>query len=384
MFVCKILLCGFISSSIHALKFPSTKTQQLRSSAVESANSELSRRQLLLSGVTLGTIGAILLPTNPANAARAKGAAELDLEFYIRDLVNGNKKEGSISPSTNGPPVPPPRTLKGSIIPLLLNKECSPDCIPVQALIEEIEKQDKVAGRTPASKEAIAKDIQYRVNSIREKTSRSFLTKAPWNEEEISDQYYFDFTAYALWKTAAEMIDDVQNRDRFMRNIGRLLVDKLESEGILTGSSASRQQQLSKNNGVLVSSIPLVMELLNVFKTSGYCKNFRIRSSDNADAMGDDLPLFDELDDESLSMVGTSNCLVSIFEPAVLGASLQINGENSRFAPDFIGTSLAAIWEKYGGIRSTWDVFFVDPEYRPNPKDYFPNEQLLQITLNKS
>lgn len=100
-------------------------------------------------------------------------------------------------------------------------------------------------------------------------------------------------------------------------------------------------------------------------------------------AAGDNIPVFDELDDESFSMAGTANCLVSIYEPTTLGASLQINGENSRFAPDFVGTSLAAIWENYGGIRTTWDVFFVDPEYRPNPKDYFPNEQLLQVTLNK-
>uniref|UniRef100_A0A7S4AYH4 Uncharacterized protein n=1 Tax=Pseudo-nitzschia australis TaxID=44445 RepID=A0A7S4AYH4_9STRA len=383
MFISKLIVFALITSSIHALKHPSVKTQRSPSTAAPSNDNELSRRQLIFSGATAASAGAVLLHSNPANAARAKGAAELDLEFYLRDLVNGNKKEGSILPSNNGPPVPPPRTLKGSILPLLLNKECSADCIPVQALIEEIEKQDKAAGRTSTSKDAIVKDIQSRVDAIREKTKRSFLTKAPWNEEDISDQYYFDFTIYALWKTAAELIENNPNRDRFLRNIGRMLVSKLEIEGILTQSSSPQQQKLSKDNGVLVSSIPVIMELLNIFKTSGYCKNYRIRSSDSADAVSDDLPVFDELDDESLSMVGTTNCLVSIYEPAVLGASLQINGENSRFAPDFIGPSLAAIWERNGGIRSTWDVFFVDPVYRPNPKDYFPNEQLLQITLNK-
>lgn len=352
---------------------------------------------MLFSGVTAASLGTILLPSDPANAnanaaPRAKGAAELDLEFYIRDLVNGNKKEGSISPSNNGPPVPPPRTLKGSLLPLLLNKECSADCIPVRALIEEIQSQDKAAGRAVTSSDAIAKDIRSRVDGFRERTKRGFYSKAPWNEEEISDQYYFDFTIYALWKTAAELIASPPNRDRFVRNVGRMLVSELESEGILVQGSSQRQQQQqqqpssNKDNGVLVRSVPAITELLNVFKTSGYCKNFRVRSSDNADALGDDDdgPFFDELDDEGLVLVGTANCLVSVYEPAVLGASLQINGENSRFAPDFVGTSVAAVWEKYGGIRTTWDVFFVDPEYRPNPKDYFPNEQLLQMTLNKT
>jgi len=226
----------------------------------------------------------------------------------------------------------------------------------------------------------IAKDIQSRVNEIREKTKRSFFSKAPWEEEDISDQYYFDFTAYALWKTAAELIENNQNRDRFVRNIGQMIVNKLETDETIQGGQQQMSSNKDKNDGALVSTIPAIVEVLELFKRSGYCKNFRIRSSDDNNDGG---PIFDELDDESLTIYGTANCLVSIYEPATLGASLQINGENSRFAPDFVGTSLAAIWEKHGRIRSTWDVFFVDPEYRPNPKDYFPNEQLLQITLNK-
>eukprot|EP00535_Pseudo-nitzschia_heimii_P008615 CAMPEP_0197178500 /NCGR_PEP_ID=MMETSP1423-20130617/3758_1 /TAXON_ID=476441 /ORGANISM="Pseudo-nitzschia heimii, Strain UNC1101" /LENGTH=302 /DNA_ID=CAMNT_0042628255 /DNA_START=361 /DNA_END=1269 /DNA_ORIENTATION=+ len=301
----------------------------------------------------------------------------------MRDLISGNKKEGSILPSKNGPPVPPPRKLMGNVVPMLLNNECNADCIPVQALIDEIREQDKAAGRPVADEDTIVKNIQSRVNEFRGRTKNSFFTKAPWKDEDISDQYYFDFTMYALWKTAAQLIENNENRDRFMRNVGRLLVSKLEKEKLLSESLLVPQKGQSKDSGVLVGSIPAIVELLNIFNKSNYCKSYRIRASDSMGAVGDDAPLFDELDDESLSMVGTVNCLVSIYEPATLGASLQINGENSRFAPDFVGTSLAAIWERYGGIRTTWDVFFVDPEYRPNPKDYFPNEQLLQMTLNK-
>jgi len=378
-----IFLFQLISSSINGLKLTPTKNfRPLSESRADAVEMKLSRRQLILSGATLITATATCLPSDSANAARAKGAAELDLEFYLRDLVKGNKKEGSILPSKNGPPVPPPRILTGPILPMLLNKDCTSDCIPVQALVEVIQEQDKVAGRTVSSEETIVADIQSRVDAIREKTKNSFYTKAPWKEENISDQYYFDFTVYALWKTAAQLIDNNMNRDDFMRRIGRLLVSKMEKEKVLTQSLVAQQKE-SNNSGVLVGSIPVIMELLNIFKASNYCKNFRIRSSDNTGGVYDDIPVFDELDDEGLGMVGTANCLVSIYEPSTLGASLQINGENSRFAPDFVGTSLAAIWERYGGIRTTWDVFFVDPEYRPNPKDYFPNEQLLQMTLNK-
>merc|ERR1712238_335425 len=352
-------------------------------------NVEISRRKLIIATSTMVT-STVIFPGTPVNAAasvRAKGAAELDLEFYIRDLMQGNKKEGNTSPSANQPSLPPPRFLKGPLIPILLNKLCTPDCIPVQALIQQVQQQVQQQQQQQitdllknSSADDIAKTIQLRVDEIREKTKRSFFSKAPWKEEEISDQYYFDFTAYALWKTAAELIENNQNRDRFVRNVGRMIISKFETDGLLQQVSIKDDKSNRKN--VLVSSIPAIIELLEFFNHSGYCKNFRIRSSDGNDAAGSQGgPVFDEFDDESFSMVGTANCLVSIYEPATLGASLQINGENSRFAPDFVGTSLAAIWEKNVGIQSTWDVFFVDPEYRPNPKDYYPNEQLLQITL---
>ncbi|MGK3748267.1 MAG: hypothetical protein ACI8RD_000558 [Bacillariaceae sp.] len=390
----------YFASSVLGLAPSSSSSSSSTSSSLAKNVVEISRRQLILAGITTTTAtvaSTMIFPSKPANAAaastvRAKGAAELDLEYYIRDLVKGNKKEGSILPSTDQPPVPPPRKLNGSLLPILLNNECTPDCIPVQALIQQVQQQQQQQQSTggggdgdgsvkkKSTADDIAKDIQLRVNEIREKTKRSFFSKAPWKEEDISDQYYFDFTAYALWKTAAELIENNQNRDRFVRNIGRMIINKLETDGMIQ----QQQQQLSSNkdktDGVLVSTIPAIVEVLELFKRSGYCRNFRIRSSDDNN---DSVPIFDKLDDESLTMVGTANCLVSIYEPATLGASLQINGENSRFAPDFVGTSLVAIWEKHGGIRSTWDVFFVDPEYRPNPKDYFPNEQLLQITLNK-
>ena len=94
----------------------------------------------------------------------------------------------------------------------------------------------------------------------------------------------------------------------------------------------------------------------------------------------DDSDIFDKLDDTDLSNGLSVNCLVSIFNPASLGASLQITGEQSRFIPDFVGTTLAAMWESVG-IAASYEIYFVDPEYRPNPKDYFPNEELLQFTL---
>lgn len=394
-----ILLLGIVSfqiAFIRALK-PSeapSKLPQKRHLSISSHQSQLipsstpqlsSRRQWLGTATTttaaavtttvtaagISAVGSLfILPAKPALAAR--GAAELDFEYYMRDLVGGNKREGTILPS-KAPPVPPPRTLNGPLISLLLDKGCSPNCVPVQALIEQI-RQRPQQDRGSDDPVALANDIQRRVETIREKTKRSFALKAPWRTEDVTDQYYFDFTAYALWKTAAELLGDNLDRDKFVRSMGRKLVGKLQELGMIKKSTAGT---------TLVDSTPAVLELLNLFKFSGFCRDFRIRTFDDP---GGPSPqsgvVFDALDDDSVVMGGTADCLVSVYEPATLGASLQINGEQSRFGPDFVGASLAAIWENIG-VKSSWETYFVDPEYRPNPKDYFPDEQLLQFTLSK-
>ena len=93
--------------------------------------------------------------------------------------------------------------------------------------------------------------------------------------------------------------------------------------------------------------------------------------------------MFDEFDDDDFMSGLSVNALLSVVRPATLGASLQITGEGSRFAPDFIGCTLAALWEE-SGYDVSYESYFVDNEYRPNPKDFFPDEQLFQFTLTPS
>ena len=324
-----------------------------------------SRREILLNGLVATEGLSLVISPQPANAAR--GAAELDFEFYMRDLVGGNKKEGNVEAS-KAPVTAEPRTLKGPLLPLMLDNSCSQSCIPVQALIAQIKKST-----TPPAKEDsdILADIQGKVESYRSKASRSFSARAPWKQEDVSDQYYFDLTAYALWRTAADLLPNYLDRDKFARGVGRLMYQQLLSQGLIKNNINAN------NKNKLVDVTPLSIEILQKFKDSGYFKDYKIRS-DESSAEND--PVFDKLDDESLFAGGSVDCLVSIFEPATLGASLQITGEQSRFGPDFVGSTLAALWESVG-VKSSWETFFIDPVYRPNPKDYFPDEQLFQYTL---
>ena len=128
--------------------------------------------------------------------------------------------------------------------------------------------------------------------------------------------------------------------------------------------SFKKMLALSKSEKDFIQEVVQVM-IKRIFQNNNFCVGYKIRrdDSDNGSGNNKDEPIFDELDDDSLISGLNVDCLVSIYGPASLGASLQINGEGSRFGPDFVGTTLAAIWDT-AGIKSSWETFFVDPEYR--------------------
>lgn len=207
------------------------------------------------------------------------------------------------------------------------------------------------------------------MKEFRVKVEPAFLSRYPWKESSVSDEYYFDCTVYSLWKVAAFYIQDYTKRDVYVRNIGRRLLNELTSKEILSKESIA---VLTTKGPSLTETIPVANEILNVYQQHGFCSGFRL--GEKNDEVRSGLQVFDELDNQEIVDGGSVNALVSVFNPATLGASLQITGEGSRFAPDFVGPTLAAVWEKVGTggkrgrIEVGWESYFVDPVYRPNPK----------------
>jgi hypothetical protein len=310
----------------------------------------------------------------PAGAAvkGAKGAAEYDIEYYLRDLVKGNTREGNL-PASTGPPVLPPRMLqKDKALPFLLDDALSTNCSPMRALV-----QFAAATSNPASQTTDASIIREKIQSLRSKSSRAFSTRAPWTDESVTDEYYFDVTAYAVWRTAAELIPNFVQRDAFAKSVGKGIYD----DSIASGLLPNKTSKSSSSAAPLTASIPRILQVLTLFQETGFCEAFRLGEQGDESRQGSNV--FDEYDDDDFKKGNSVDCLISIFRPATLGASLQITGEGSRFSPEFVGTTLTALLDAEFGIRARYETYFVDQEYRANPKDFFPNEQLLQFTLTK-
>lgn len=324
-----------------------------------------SRRTFISSFVASTVMG---LPASPAYAA--KGAAEYDLEYYMRDLFMGNKPEGNL-PASNAPPPRPPRTLQGGLLPLLLDDGLQ-SCIPIQELAQ--------ISNIPIF------TLSEQTKAVRDKVQPAFKTSHPWKDELVRDEYYFDLTCYAFWRTATAAIpQDYAKRDQFVRNIGRNLLNEIMNQGLVSKKSIDILQSSGQKALSLTETVPCIIEILNLFQSTSYCTGYRL--GDKNDEERTDSGVFDALDDEEISSPtggGSVNCLVSIFDPAALGGALQITGEGSRFAPDFVGPTLAAVWERVGGngaVTVSFESYFVDPVYRPNPKDFFPNERFYQFAI---
>lgn len=330
-----------------------TMDDPLDRSGTDSFRQRNSRRSFLSSFATSAVLGS---SASPARAA--KGAAEYDLEYYMRDLFLGNNREGNL-PASSAPPIHPPRVLKGPLLPLLLDNELQ-SCIPIQ----ELAKLTNIPIST----------LSEQIKKFRTKVEPAFRVTHPWKEESVSDEYYFDLTCYSLWRTASVAIPNYSQRDVFMRNIGRRLLLEITSRGMISNKSMETLNGNGQKALALTDTVPCVIEILDLFSSSNYCTSYRLGDKNDVERTGKNM--FDALDDKDISSgAGSVNCLVSIFDPGELGGALQITGEGSRFTPDFIGPTLAAVWEGMGAdvsgggmVLVGFESYFVDPVYRPNPK----------------
>jgi hypothetical protein len=341
------------------------------------------RRSFLKQSITNYLSLITLLTQNPyqANAApssnvNVKGAAEYDFEYYMRTLMSGNKKEGSIQPS-QPPPTPPPRHMSSFIRNIVNESFDGTSCITVSQLSQLLKNSS-----TAASTSVSSLDISNKMISFRNKVANVYKTKQPWEEESIQDEYYFDLTCYALYRIAAELIPtDYALRDQWVRSVGKEIYNSMKKEKLVTLNNNNNENETMKKKK-LTEIIQTLIQLLDSFKSIGFIQDYRLgEKNDIQQRMGKNI--FDEYDDDDIDSGLNVNLLVSIFRPATLGSSLQITGEGSRFSPDFVSPTIAALLEEQCGLKVEFEGYFVDEEYRPNPKDFFPNEQLLQFTLSR-
>jgi hypothetical protein len=369
----------------------------------------MNRRQWIQTILLWMITTTMMTPTITHAAATAttgiRGAAELDLEFYVRDLFHGhsNERMGNIVPSPPPPPMKPPRTITNPLLDILLILpiDVSNDMYnyggscTIRALIDTVLQPETSSTPNTTRRQQLQQDIQQSIVQYQNKVSNSFYQRAPWQNAILSDQYYFDMMSYTIWKTASMLLPSSLVKSQFVSTLGQYIYQCfLQQQLVSTTTITTNNDNTDRTQDhPLTSTNQKVLDVLNVFTNCGFIQSYRIGSSTNTDKNSDDDDdntnnnnnMFDIYDDEALVHQASVDVLLSVYESATLGACLQWTGEQSRFQPDYIGPTLLAMWYSTippllqsptttttttatGVLSITYETYFLDSTYRPNPK----------------
>tara|TARA_B110001452_G_scaffold90352_1_gene74319 strand:- start:92 stop:1111 length:1020 start_codon:yes stop_codon:yes gene_type:complete len=330
---------------------------------------QATRRRLASHLLALASVKTFL-PPRAGNAAR--GAAELDAEFYLRGLLGQ-----PTAPPVKAVPLPTPRRLSGPVV-----------CPLVSALVGAVGEALGVSAdevRSRAAKRAPALAIEYERAWVsgafgQYDTSQRGLQlnaggvceTAGADEGGGLGQFDFELSVYCYFTLLGE---------------ARLPPAKLAAWYTLLGDrllAAARAQPLSPPLPATPPDMgappPTLRQLeaglrslLELLKRAGYLQGFTL---DGTDA---DETLWAKANDLSLTRYA-----LTLSDPATLHAALQLNAATGgRVAPGLAVPLLLAYLRAAGvSLVQTPIQYFIDDEYKPNPLEYRPSSLVVEFELS--
>ncbi|CAM9268061.1 unnamed protein product [Chrysoparadoxa australica] len=288
------------------------------------------RREFLGIGV------ALLLPIPQAQAAGwipPKGAAQLDFEYYLKDLANKNEPQASVKP--------PPQTARS------IDKE-------LVSVIKEVTIAQLSALSSPKTSE---QELSERMTKLQSRYNASFQSKSPFPESDDTNSLNLNAWSYCAFKVAGQVLPNSPERAKYIEAVGNGIFGSLKKK-------ISGLRVYDASGGDTTGLLEGIKLLLDVLKERGMMADYRINFGEYEE--GDGLPF---------------SILLDVDEPPTIGAFVQLTNENTRFHPDYVGTVLAAYIQACR-VKVQVNEFLLDNVYRPDPNEYVATTVLYQITLS--
>ena len=121
----------------------------------------------------------------------------MDAEYYINNILSGNKGEAARSGTERRPIYKSARKVALNISDAIVNE--------IIDLLADSRNQ-----------KVMRADILEQVEKLRVSKLPYFKTFAPIAEESLTDQYFLDITLYCLYQVAAKLIPTSQERVKFL------------------------------------------------------------------------------------------------------------------------------------------------------------------------
>jgi hypothetical protein len=264
-------------------------------------------RRTHLSTTTLATSAAaalFLFSPSTANAARIKGAAELDAEAYLVDLLKGNPLTGGAEQSPLQ--IRPARVLDKDFATFL-------DTTTLGQI-------SKISGQS-------LEKVNKEVTTFRQTVEPGFQRRAPFPSDDLTNERCFDCYSYADFRVAAKLIPNLRARAAFVQELGEAVLDE-----IVRGAPGIKSNDAQKDG--LDRTIAGMKQILAYMQSKGFIKDAKINSEDYDRASWD----------EGYNL----EVLVTVVEPATLGGNIQFTGEGFLFHPDYVAETLLAYLGRCG------------------------------------
>eukprot|EP00624_Nannochloropsis_granulata_P000614 evm.model.NODE_1239_length_22662_cov_34.288322.8 len=245
-----------------------------------------------------------LFSPSTAYAARIKGAAELDAEAYLVDLLKGNPLTGGAEQSPL--PIRPARVLDKDFATFL-------DTTTLGLI-------SKISGQS-------LEKVNKEVSAFRQIVEPGFQRRAPFPSDDLSNERCFDCYSYADFRVAAKLIPDLRARAAFVQELGEAVL-------IEVGKGAPGIKSNDAQKDGLDGTIEGMKQILAYMQSKGFLKDSKINSEDYDRASWD----------EGYNL----ELLVTVVEPATLGGNIQFTGEGFLFHPDYVAETLLAYLERCG------------------------------------
>jgi len=319
-----------------------------------------SRRQLLSrAAASLPAPAALAFAAEAPSSVRVKGAAEMDLEFYARGLL------GSGGAPRSAPPPPPlaARQLDAALAKRLLDAAAAGIAPSVSA--PSAAKLRQAAG---ARRQALAIEYDRALFAGAFSAAGGYDTSlggASALSQPEALQYGFDLSALALFTLLSEARLPRKELAACYARVGEELLVAVAA------ATPAPPQQAAGSASSLSDILRGVRALLDALQRGGYLAAYAIDDGDADEGLW-----------QQRSSLSSTRLTVTLTDSAALRAALLLNGRG--VSPELARPLLSAFFASRGAEVTEQSDFFLDGEYRENPKEYRPTQQLLSFTIAPS
>lgn len=327
--------------------FPSTPIQKTRSDVFikVAANSAV--------------LFASFLPTRKAFGATAnRGAFEMDMDYYLQNVLNGNQGKSSSDRRTF--------FASGRVIDNDTSKE-------IVRIIEEetVKLLRRLQGQVPADV-AQAKNAFASVPDKVQKLLPEFKQFVPITQDNLQDNYYLDIYLLILYREIANLLPLSEQRVSLRRNVGEAMLSWVRKQKDISPPPLPPLLASKNGSAANVSSLAQGIQLLlSCFVNLKLIGAYKFDIDDFAD-------------EESATFSFQENLPISfqftLQAPVTILSFIEQYKEDTFFHPDIFATTVSCLCREYGfGVR--FDDYLLDNFYRESNFDVVGQDVLVEMEI---